>query len=171
MKDYNQMLTRTNNGEVDFGRYSPLISSQLSDQLAGVAGQLRGRRIVHVNSTAKGGGVAEILQSMTPLMNCLGIDTEWIVINPPAEFFQVTKRIHNLLQGAPGTLSAQELKIYFGSIEDVAAEFRSSNVEADVWFMHDPQLLPLDGMLRGNSGGVWNWLCNIDLTAPNPSVL
>jgi trehalose synthase len=93
-----------------------------------VAGQLRGRRIVHVNSTAKGGGVAEILQSMTPLMNSLGIATEWIVINPPAEFFQVTKRIHNLLQGAPGTLSAEELKIYFGSIEDVAAKFRANNI-------------------------------------------
>ena len=160
------MLTTTNNGEVDFRQYSPLISSQLSDQLTGVAEQLRGRRIVHVNSTAKGGGVAEILQSMTPLMNALGIETEWIVINPPAEFFQVTKRIHNLLQGAPGTLSAEELKVYFGSIEDVAAEFRTSNAEADIWFMHDPQLLPLAGMLRENRGGVWNWVCHIDLTAP-----
>ncbi len=165
------MLTTTNNGEVDFRQYRPLISSQLSDQLTGVAEQLRGRRIVHVNSTAKGGGVAEILQSMTPLMNALGIETEWIVINPPAEFFQVTKRIHNLLQGAPGTLSAEELKVYFGSIEDVAAEFRTSNAEADIWFMHDPQLLPLAGMLRENRGGVWNWVCHIDLTAPNASVL
>ena len=165
------MLTTTNNGEVDFRQYRPLTSSQLSDQLTEVAGQLRGCRIVHVNSTEKGGGVAEILQSMTPLMNSLGIDTEWIVINPPAEFFQVTKRIHNLLQGAPGTLSAEELQVYFGSIEDVAAEFRSSNIEADIWFMHDPQLLPLAGMLRGNRGGVWNWVCHIDLTAPNASVL
>ena len=165
------MLTTTNNGEVDFGQYSPLISSQLSDQLTSVAGQLRGRRIVHVNSTAKGGGVAEILQSMTPLMNALGIDTEWIVINPPAEFFQVTKRIHNLLQGAPGTLSADELNVYFGSIQDVAAEFLASNIEADVWFMHDPQILPLAGMLRGNRDGLWNWVCHIDLTAPNASVL
>ena len=165
------MLTTTNNGEVDFRQYRPLISSQLSDQLTEVAGQLRGCRIVHVNSTAKGGGVAEILQSMTPLMNSLGIATEWIVINPPAEFFQVTKRIHNLLQGASGTLSAEELEVYFGSIEDVAAEFRASNVEADIWFMHDPQLLPLAGMLRGNRGGVWNWVCHIDLTAPNAGAL
>ncbi len=104
VKEYIQMLTMTNNGEVDFGRYSPLISSQLSDQLTGVAGHLKGRRIVHVNSTAKGGGVAEILQSMTPLMNSLGIDTEWIVINPPAEFFHVTKRIHIFLQGDSGCL-------------------------------------------------------------------
>jgi len=53
----------------------------------------------------------------------------------------------------------------------VAAEFRASNIEADIWFMHDPQLLPLAGMLRGNRGGVWNWVCHIDLTAPNASVL
>ena len=165
------MLTTTTYGEVDFGLYLPLISSKLSDQLTEVAGKFQGLRIVHVNSTAKGGGVAEILQSMTPLMNSLGISTEWIVINPPAEFFKVTKRIHNLLQGAPGTLSAEELKVYFSSIEDVAAEIRASEIKADVWFMHDPQLLPLAGMLRGGRGGVWNWICHIDLTAPNSSVL
>ncbi|MBQ10326.1 MAG: glycosyl transferase family 1 [Planctomyces sp.] len=165
------MLTTTNNGEVDFGQYRPLISSQLSGQLTDVASNFKGLRIVHLNSTAKGGGVAEILQSMTPLMNSLGITTEWIVINPPAEFFQVTKRIHNLLQGAPGTLSAEELKTYFGSIETVADEIRSAGLKADVWFMHDPQLLPLAGMLRSDHTGEWNWVCHIDLTSPNSSVL
>jgi len=165
------MLTTTNNGEVDFSQYRPLISSQLSDRLTEVAREFQGLRIVHVNSTAKGGGVAEILQSMTPLMNSLGIATEWIVINPPAEFFQVTKRIHNLLQGAPGTLSAEELKTYFGSLEDVAAEIRASDIRADVWFMHDPQLLPMASMLREELGGAWQWVCHIDLTSPNASVL
>lgn len=136
-----------------------------------MASKFKGLRIIHLNSTAKGGGVAEILQSMTPLMNSLGISTEWIVINPPAEFFQVTKRIHNLLQGAPGTLSDEELKIYFGSIKDVADEIRAAGLKADVWFMHDPQLLPLAGMLREDHAGEWNWVCHIDLTSPNSSVL
>lgn len=165
------MLTMTDNGEVDFGQYRPHVSSKLSNQLTHVAGKFQSLRIVHVNSTEKGGGVAEILQSMTPLMNSLGISTEWIVINPPAEFFQVTKRIHNLLQGAPGSLSAEELKTYFGSLEDVAAEIRASGLKADVWFMHDPQLLPMASMLRDDFGGAWQWVCHIDLTSPNTSVL
>ena len=92
------MLTTTNNGEVDLGQYRPLISYQLSDQLTDVASKFKGLRIVHLNSTAKGEGVAE--------------------------FFQMTKRTHNLLQGAPGTLSAEELKTYFGSIETVADQIR-----------------------------------------------
>jgi len=70
------MLTTTNNGEVDFGQYSPLISSKVSDQLTDVASKFKGLCIVHLNSTAKGGGVAEIFQSMTPLMNSLGVSTE-----------------------------------------------------------------------------------------------
>ena len=115
--------------------------------------------------------MAEILQSMVPLMNALGIATERVVIDPPSQFFQVTKRIHNLLQGAEGSLSKEELEIYYGSIQQVADELRRRPVTADVWFFHDPQLLPLAGLLPRASREVRVWVAHIDLTTPNPGVM
>lgn len=115
-----------------------IISADLARDLAEEAQNARHLRFVHINSTANGGGVAEILRSLIPLMNSLGIDTEWLVIDPPKEFYQVTKRIHNLLQGADGTLSGEELDVYFRSIRDVAQQLRNSGVAADVWILHDP---------------------------------
>ena len=115
--------------------------------------------------------MAEILQSMVPLMNALGVATERVVINPPSRFFQVTKRIHNLLQGAEGGLSEEELEIYYGSIQQVADALCRCPVTADVWFFHDPQLLPLAGLLPRASREVRVWVGHIDFTTPNPSVL
>ncbi|MCH7751735.1 MAG: glycosyl transferase family 1, partial [Planctomycetes bacterium] len=156
---------------VAFNQYRPLISSQLADELTLLASQLGHLRFVHINSTATGGGVAEILQSMVPLMNSLGITTERVVIEPPPEFFQVTKRIHNLLQGAKGSLSSDELDVYYQSIEDVAKEIRRDHLKADVWFLHDPQLLPLAHLLPRDNHTPWLWVVHIDLTSPNQQVL
>ena len=131
--------------------------------------------MAHLNSTATGGGVAEVLQSMVPLFNALGIETERIVINPSdPEFFQVTKKIHNLLQGADGSLSEGELEVYHKNIRQVAKAMRHDSLSADVWFMHDPQLLPLAGLLRRNGQADakgWFWICHIDLTRPNENAL
>ena len=124
-----------------------------------------------MSSTATGGGVAEILQSLVPLMNGLGVAAEWEVIKPPAQFFQVTKRIHNLLQGAEGALSPREMDLYLRSIRNVANEIRRRRMAADVWFLHDPQLLPLAQLLPKEPWGTRFWVCHIDLTAPNPTVL
>ncbi len=156
---------------VPFEHYLPQITPQLADELTAVARDLGHLRVVHLNSTASGGGVAEILQSLVPLMNSLGIATERVVINPEPEFFKVTKRIHNLLQGAEGTLSAGELEIYYQNIENVAEEIRQNQIAADVWFLHDPQLLPLARLLPKPADQTWLWVCHIDLTAPNGTVL
>ena len=157
--------------QVSIDRYLPLLSPQFADDLTSLAGELGHLRIVHLNSTETGGGVAEILQSMVPLMNALGVATERVVIDPPSEFFQVTKRIHNLLQGAEGDLSKEELEVYYGSIQQVAEELRRRPVTADVWFFHDPQLLPLAGLLPRASQEVRIWIGHIDFTTPNPSVM
>jgi trehalose synthase len=156
---------------VSIDSYLPLLSDQFAEELTSLAGELGHLRFVHLNSTETGGGVAEILQSMVPLMNALGIATERIVIDPPSEFFQVTKRIHNLLQGAEGSLSKEELEIYYGSVRQVAEDLRRRPVAADVWFFHDPQLLPLAGLLPRTSQEVRIWIGHIDFTTPNPSVL
>ena len=165
------MYHRVLHPPVSIDQYLPLLSPKSADELTSLAKELGHLRFVHLNSTETGGGVAEILQSMVPLMNALGIATERVVIDPPSEFFQVTKRIHNLLQGAKGDLSKEELEIYYGSIQQVADELRRRPVGADVWFFHDPQLLPLAGLLPRVPGEVRIWVGHIDFTMPNPSVL
>ena len=166
------MLLRINYPETTLARYADLLPPALPEQLAALAGEFRGLRFVHANSTAAGGGVAEILQSLVPLMNSLGVVTERVVLSPTEpQFFQVTKRIHNLLQGAEGSLSPAELEIYFHCLEEVAADIRSRDLTADVWFFHDPQLLPLASMLPRSKAESRHWVCHIDLTAPNPSAM
>jgi trehalose synthase len=156
---------------VAYDRYLALMPAESSEELQALAEELKDVHIVHVNSTATGGGVAEILQSLVPITNGLGIHTERLVINPPPQFFQVTKRIHNLLQGAEGCLDNQELDIYFESIRSVAEEMRRRQVTADVWFLHDPQLLPLARMLPRKWDETWVWVGHIDFTTPNRGVL
>ena len=166
-----QMYRKILHPQVSVDRYLPLLSPQFADKLTSLASELGHLRFVHLNSTETGGGVAEILQSMVPLMNALGIATERVVIDPPPQFFQVTKRIHNLLQGAEGGLSKEELEIYYGSIQQVADDLCRRPVTADVWFFHDPQLLPLARLLPRASGEVRVWVGHIDFTTPNPNVM
>lgn len=165
------MFVKLDHPAVAFDQYAAHVPPETTDELLSTAAQLNGLRIVHINSTATGGGVAEILQSLVPLTNALGISTERVVINPPPEFFQVTKRIHNLLQGADGTLSTEELDTYYHSIQKVAEDMRRRDLSADVWFLHDPQLMPLARLLPRKSSDKWLWVCHIDLTTPNQSVL
>ena len=169
------MYLKLDHPSISLDAYRPYMDSEMADELSSVAAELRGLRVAHLNATAIGGGVAEILQSMVPLFNALGIVTERIVINPTeAEFFQVTKKIHNLLQGAEGSLSDRELEVYYDNLRQVAKAMRRDELSADVWFMHDPQLLPLAGMLqqgRSCNSGTWLWICHIDLTHPNQSAI
>ena len=169
------MYLKLDHPPISLDAYRPYMDSEMADELSSVAAELRGLRVAHLNATAIGGGVAEILQSMVPLFNALGIVTERIVINPTeAEFFQVTKKIHNLLQGAEGSLSDRELEVYYDNLRQVAKAMRRDELSADVWFMHDPQLLPLAGMLqqgRSCNSGTWLWICHIDLTHPNQSAI
>ncbi len=166
------MLLRLTYPEVTAADYWPLLTPQLVDELTGLAHQVKGLRFVHVNSTAVGGGVAEVLQSLVPLMASLGVETERVVINPTdPPFFHVTKKLHNLLQGADGELSRDEFDLYLSTIEQVARDIQARDLDADVWFLHDPQLLPLAQLLPRRNGETRLWVCHIDLTAPNPQVM
>ncbi|MCY4367526.1 MAG: glycosyltransferase [Chloroflexi bacterium] len=166
------MLLRINHPELPLQQYASVLPPQLMDDLTTLAEQFQGMRFVHANSTATGGGVAEILQSLVPFMNSLGLATERIVVSPEdSKFFQVTKRIHNLLQGSSGSLSQEELEVYFKCSEQVAEDIRSRELQADVWFLHDPQLLPLAMQLPKTNGELRLWVCHIDLTAPNAETL
>ena len=165
------MLVRLTHPVVTIDDYAPLLPSQLVENLVTLARQVQHLRFVHINSTAVGGGVAEILQSLVPFMNSLGVETERIVINPQPEFFLVTKKIHNMLQGAEGELTPQEWETYHGTLRQVAQDIKARDLKADVWFLHDPQLLPLAQVLPREADEVRLWVCHIDLTAPNPRLM
>ena len=152
--------------------YLDLLPPDTAHHLAGLSKELSGVKTLHINSTAYGGGVAEILHSLTPLSNALGVQTQRVVMTPQdVRFFDVTKRIHNMLQGADGQLSDEELAIYYGCLDDIAAEIEQSDLNADIWYCHDPQLLPLGVRLNGRRAGARIWIVHIDLTHPNPWLL
>ena len=152
----------------DAGQYLELLHPEDAEQLAQCAGDFKSSSIIHINITAYGGGVAEVLHSLVPLSNALGIDTTRVVMTPrDTRFFDVTKRIHNMLQGAPGELADDDLAIYFGCLEDIADDIRDAGLSADVWFFHDPQLLPLGRLLDRRTARTKLWVVHIDLTEPN----
>lgn len=156
----------------DADRYLNLLPPDVAGQIAEAVAHFSDCSVIHVNSTAYGGGVAEIMHSLVPLSNALGIDTQRVVITPSdARFFDVTKRIHNMLQGAPGDLSDDEIAIYFGCLDEIADEIDHVGLAADVWFMHDPQLLPLGRLLSRCAAATRLWVVHIDLTQPNPWLL
>ena len=165
------MLLRVPYPTAAIDQYLPLLPPGLANDLTLLAREQQHLRFVHINSTATGGGVAEILQSLVPLMNGLGVSTERVVINPSPEFFQVTKRIHNLLQGEEGSLSPGDMKVYSQTLQDISDEIRGQDLNADVWFLHDPQLLPLAHLLAKRSEEIRLWVCHLDLTSPNNGVL
>jgi trehalose synthase len=129
----------------------------------------RGRRFLHVNSTASGGGVAEMLQSIVPYMRGMGIDCHWIVIRGNEEFFEVTKRIHNQLHGNPGdggNLGEHEHAVYQAALEPNAREIVELVKPGDVVLLHDPQTAGLARYLA-KAGAVVMWRSHVGLDVPN----
>lgn len=134
-------------------------------QLRRLGKRLKGIRVVHVNSTRQGGGVAEILGWMIPLMRDLGLDASWEVIEGSEEFFEVTKNIHNGLQGRPVDLSHKDWKIYQEVNEANAEKLRPALSDADVVVIHDPQPAFLLRLCDGRKGK-WIWRGHIDISRP-----
>jgi trehalose synthase len=135
-------------------------------ELRRLAAPLRGARVVHVNATPYGGGVAEILRSEVPLLRDLGLAADWKLITGDETFFRVTKIIHNGLQGAPRALTEQERETYLAhSVRNA----RLLEEEYDLVVVHDPQPLALLHF-HGNGRARWAWRCHIDTSEPNPAV-
>ncbi len=126
------------------------------------ARRLYGKHIVHINSTYQGGGVAEILYSLVLLMNDVGIDTGWRILHGSPDFFNVTKKFHNALQGASLNLSEQKKRLYLQVNENFA---RFTHLNHDCVIVHDPQPLALIKYYRKRQP--WIWRCHIDLTDPH----
>jgi len=130
---------------------------------------LHGARVVHVNSTKSGGGVAELLNRIVPLQKELGLDVEWEIIEGKSDFFVTTKNIHNALQGAPVTLSEPMWKVYEETNRANAEMLEDKLKEADFVFIHDPQPAALINHFPQRSAK-WIWRCHIDVSTPQPSV-
>lgn len=145
--------------------YEPVVGTSVLRQLHQLAAGLSGVRVVHVNSTALGGGVAEILSWMVPLMRDLGIEASWEVIRGDEPFFKVTKAMHNGLQGSPVEMSGRDVQTYLGTNEENAKALREKLEEADFVFIHDPQPASLLQLCPGRRGK-WVWRCHIDLSHP-----
>jgi trehalose synthase len=130
---------------------------------------LAGRRVVNVNSTAAGGGVAELLQTLLAYARGVGIDTSWMVLTCHPAFFQITKRIHNLLYGAPGDggpLGPAERALYDADLRPNADELLSVVGRGDIVLLHDPQTAGLIPALR-RSGASLVWRCHVGRDKPN----
>lgn len=149
--------------------YETIIGSVATSKLRQVARDLKGASVVHVNSTKEGGGVAEILFWMIPLMNELGMDTSWEVLNGNPDYFNTTKTFHNGLQGNKVILSERMIKAYEETVEENAERLRDKLAEADIVVIHDPQPAYLYHLIPEKKGK-WIWRCHIDASHPNRQV-
>ncbi|MFL5891159.1 MAG: glycosyltransferase [Solirubrobacterales bacterium] len=143
--------------------------AELEEVIAQSQELFAGRAIWHVNSTARGGGVAELLQSLLAYARGAGVDTRWVVVGGNPQFFQVTKRIHNRLhgsQGDGGPLGDAEHRIYEDTLRDNAEELADMVAPADIVFLHDPQTAGLVDPVRA-AGATVVWRCHVGLDLPN----
>ncbi len=150
--------------------YRPYAGEAAIAELRALARPLQGRRILHVNATAYGGGVAELLSTLVPLLQDLGLAAEWQVVPGDDAFFTVTKALHNALQGAPLTITPAMQAIW----REANARFaRLFDERYDIVVVHDPQPAGLPFFLqeqgRREMAARWVWRCHIDLTAATPA--
>src|SRR5437660_5001596 len=146
--------------------YRGVVGQGLLAKIEREAHELQGLRVVHVNATPAGGGVAEILRTLVPLTRSVGVDAHWYTLPPDDAFFEVTKRIHNWLQGRRGRFPYCDREVFLHYSEQVAAEAR--RLRADVWVVHDPQPIALRTLVPLHGRAIWR--CHIDCSAPNPRI-
>lgn len=145
--------------------YEAFIGGAAVERILAKANKIRDLRIVHVNSTYYGGGVAELLSALTLLMNTAGVQTDWRVIQGRPDFFSITKKVHNALQGGRINLSQLKTDIYREVILENAARIP---LDHDLVVIHDPQPLGLIALYR--KSGPWIWRCHLDMTDPQPDL-
>lgn len=146
--------------------YEPIVGKQTMEDIKLLSRHLEGKRILNVNSTAVGGGVAEILSRLVPLMNELGIQARWDVIKGGEAFYAVTKKMHNALHGTPQTF---ELKDYdtFLQVQDENLDLMA--LDEDIVFIHDPQPVGLIKRKK-TQHNKWVWRCHVDVSNPDQGV-
>jgi trehalose synthase len=162
------MLHPVNVGQKSLSDYATILGRGLVAEIQRLAEPLEGKRVVHLSATAFGGGVAEINYTLVPLMRSAGLDAEWRIIQGEDEFFNVTKKIHNALQGSPVGLTPEDEEVFQRYNALNAEDFDES--EYDFVLIHDPQPAAMIDHFPDRSAR-WVWRCHIDLSEPNRDVL
>jgi trehalose synthase len=161
------VLTPVSVGNKSLADYTHLAGRPLIEEIRELSKDLEGLRVLHLSATAFGGGVSEILYTLIPLMNDVGIDAQWQVMLGREEFYNATKRLHNALQGNPDSLTDEEWAIF-----DRYNEMNAKEIEGgwDVIIVHDPQPAAIRRHVP-EKAGTWVWRCHIDLSTPNPAAV
>lgn len=148
--------------QVSLQDYLPIVGHGVIDELYTLASYVKAGLVQHINSTSVGGGVAEILRRLIPLLGELGINSRWDVIKGGDEFFYVTKCIHNALHGKKTTFTQRMKEIF---LEETMHNLRQMDLGGDIIFVHDPQPVGLV-ISRSFKGQRWIWRCHVDLSNP-----
>jgi len=163
------MLTSVPVGTKSIKEYENIVDEEILEQVRQLGKDMQGARILNISSTAFGGGVAELLYTLIPLMRDVGLDADWQVIPGSEDFFTVTKLFHNALQGMDLIATPEMIDTYLKQNENNADLF---NGTYDVIMVHDPQPASMISFLeeKGKKTGKWIWRCHIDLTTARASV-
>jgi trehalose synthase len=165
------MLERVPLLEKDLDAYGEIVGNEVVARIRELAEPLRGARVLHINATAYGGGVAEILATHVPLLRSAGLEADWQVIRGSDEFFKITKSVHNALQGGDVEWTRSMEADYLEWVLDNALQIEG---EFDFVVVHDPQPAALRSFVRDRAlrheGTRWIWRCHIDLTDADPKV-
>ncbi len=146
--------------------YEPIVGKSVIDELRTLSDKLAGKLVQFINSTAVGGGVAEILSRAVPLLNDLGVKVQWDVIRGGESYFQVTKKFHNALHGRKESIRKEDFNIF---LETSQANIEQMNLYGDIMFIHDPQPIALIKR-KSTMNSKWLWRCHIDVSNPNKKV-
>ncbi|MDD3149588.1 MAG: glycosyltransferase [Candidatus Gastranaerophilales bacterium] len=143
--------------------YIPVVGEERINRLKEIAKPLRGKKVLNINATAYGGGVAELLKTQIAIMQDLGLQVDWNVLTAPPEFYDVTKLFHNTMQGDLKKATDEQKQIY---LETVEANAKSLVENYDFVVIHDPQPLAMINYMTAPTGK-WIWRCHIDTSTPN----
>lgn len=154
------------NPKINVKDYEPIVGKSYIEELSMLARRLSGKTVLNINSTFAGGGVAEILSRLVPLLNQLGVDVRWQIISGDAQFFEVTKKLHNALHGKVEPISDDEFSLF---LETTKKNLNQIDFSGDILFIHDPQPVALIAKKR-DIGRKWIWRCHIDISHPDSRV-
>src|SRR3989338_10545844 len=146
--------------------YEPIVGPQVIEELHFVAEKTKGLHVQNINSTAVGGGVAEILNRMVPLLQELGVNARWDVIKGGEKFYKVTKKFHNALHGKSEDIQPDDFTVF---LETGEANSRTMELAGDIILVHDPQPITLVNQ-KEQKKAKWLWRCHIDVSDPDPKV-
>jgi trehalose synthase len=158
-------MREVNVGRKSLADYRSIVPSDLTAEIEELAEGLRGKKVVHVNATAFGGGVAEILYTLVPLTTDAGLEAGWQILTAPPEFFNVTKSFHNGLQGHRVEFGPEARKLYESVCRSNAEQLSR---HYDFIVIHDPQPLAMRNyQTAADDGAHWIWRCHIDTSTPD----